>query len=79
MVAEVVLSVMGTRSDRRFLNLSSPWALAAAEVTRRKRVDFHQAPERQIKLPKEAEYMAATGFSSHPTIAFRSGLDPYKA
>jgi len=25
-----------------------------------------------------AEYMAATGFTFHPTIAFRSGLGPYK-
>jgi hypothetical protein len=27
LVAEVVLSVMGNRSDRRFPNLSCPWAL----------------------------------------------------
>ena len=31
-----------------------------------------------MKLLKEAEYMAATGFTFHPTIAFRSGLGPYK-
>src|ERR1035437_6149472 len=78
MVAEVVLSVMGNRSDRRFPNLSCPWALEAAEVTRRRRADFHQGPERKMKLLKQAEYMAATGFTFHPTIAFRSGLGPYK-
>jgi len=32
-----------------------------------------------MKLLKQAEYMAATGFTFHPTIAFRSGLGPYKA
>ncbi len=32
-----------------------------------------------MKLPKEAEYMDATGFTFHPTIGFRSGLGPYKA
>ena len=79
MVAEVVLSVMGNRSDRRFPNLSCPWALEAVELTRRRRADFHQGPERNMKLLKEAEYMAATGFTLHPTIAFRSGLGPYKA
>jgi len=31
-----------------------------------------------MKLLKQAEYMAATGFTLHPTIAFRSGLGPYK-
>src|ERR1039458_8240769 len=79
MVAEVVLSVMGNRSDRRFPNLSCAWALEAAEVTRRKRAHFHQGPERTTKLHTEAEYMAATGFTIHPTIVFRSGLGPYKA
>jgi hypothetical protein len=77
MVAEVVLSVMGNRSDRRFPNLSCAWALEAAEVTRRKRADFHQGQERTMKLLKQAEYMAATGFTIHPTIGFRSGLGPY--
>jgi hypothetical protein len=79
MVAEVVLSVMGNRSDRRFPNLSCPWALEAVEMTRRRRADFHQGPERTMKLLKQAEYMAATGFTLHQTIAFRSGLGPYKA
>src|ERR1039457_6638874 len=79
MVAEVVLSVMGNRSDRRFPNLSCPWALEAVWLTRRRRADFHQGPERKMKLLKQAEYMAATGFTFHPTIAFRSGLGPYKA
>ncbi len=32
-----------------------------------------------MKLPNEAEYMAATGFTLHPTIACRSGLGPYMA
>ena len=49
MVAEVVLSVMGNRSDRRFPNLSCAWALEAVEVTRRKRADFHQGQERNRK------------------------------
>ena len=31
-----------------------------------------------MKLPKEAEYIAATGFILHPTIAFRSELGSYK-
>jgi hypothetical protein len=79
MVAEVVLSVMGNRSDRRFPNLSCAWALEAVELTRRRRADFHQGQERKMKLLKQAEYMAATGFTFHPTIAFRSGLGPYKA
>jgi len=48
-------------------------------MTRRRRADFHQGPERTLMLLKEAEYMAATGFTLHPTIAFRSGLGPYKA
>jgi hypothetical protein len=79
MVAEVVLSVMGNRSDRRFPNLSCAWALEAVEMTRRRRADFHQGQQRTMKLLKQAEYMAATGFSLHQTIAFRSGLGPYKA
>jgi hypothetical protein len=32
-----------------------------------------------MKLLKQAEYMAATGFTFHPIIGFRSGLGPYKA
>jgi len=79
MVAEVVLSVMGNRSDRRFSNLSCAWALEAAEVTRRKRADFHQGQEHHIKLLKQAEYMAATASPSTKAIVFRSGLGPYKA
>jgi len=63
MVAEVVLSVMGNRSDRRFPNLSCPWALEAVWLTRRRRADFHQGQERTMKLLKQAEYMAATGFN----------------
>src|SRR5208282_6287224 len=79
MVAEVVLSVMGNRSDRRFLNLSCARALEAVWLTRRRRADFHQGRERKIQLRKQAEHMAATGFTLHPTIAFRSGLGPCKA
>jgi hypothetical protein len=32
-----------------------------------------------VELLRQAEYMAATGFIIHPTIAFRSGLGPDKA
>ncbi len=32
-----------------------------------------------MELLRQAEYMAATGFIIHPTIAFRSGLGPDKA
>ena len=60
MVAEVVLSMMGNRSDRRFPNLSCAWALEAVWLTRRRRANFHQGPERKSKLLTEAEYMAAT-------------------
>ena len=63
MVAEVVLSVMGNRSDRRFPNLSCAWALEAVWLTRRRRADFHQGQERTMKLLKQAEYMAATGLT----------------
>ena len=63
MVAEVVLSVMGNRSDRRFPNLSCRWALEAVEVTRKKRAHFHQGPERTTKLHTEAEHMAAPDFT----------------
>ena len=73
MVAEVVWSVMGYRSDRRFPNLSCRWALEAAEMTRRRRADFHQGPERRSKLPTEAEYMAATGFTLNLTNALSLG------
>jgi hypothetical protein len=31
-----------------------------------------------MKLLKQAEYMAATGFTPHQAITFRSGLGPYK-
>src|ERR1039458_6040791 len=52
-------------------------ALEAVWLTRRRRADFHQGQERTIKLLKQAGYMAATGFTIHPTIAFRSGRGPY--
>jgi len=73
MVAEVVLSVMGNRSDRRFLNLSCAWALEAVWLTRRRRADFHQGPERKMKLPEEAEYMAATASPSTRHSPFARG------
>jgi len=73
MVAEVVLSMMGNRSDRRFPNLSCPLALEAAQLTRRKRANFHQGPEPKSKLLTEAEYMAATGLSLIPTNALSLG------
>ena len=73
MAAEVVLSMMGNRSDRRFPNLSCAWALEAVEVTRRRRAHFHQGPERRSKLPTEAEYMAATGFTLTPANGFALG------
>src|ERR1019366_4941808 len=53
------------RSDRRFPNLSCPWALEAVCLTRRRRADFHQGQERTMKLLRQAEYMAAT--ASPPT------------
>src|ERR1035437_2547156 len=65
------------RSDRRLPTLSCPWALEAVWLTRRRRADFHQGQERTMKLLKQAEYMARTGFTFHPTIAFRSGMGPY--
>ena len=73
MVAEVVLSVMGNRSDRRFPNLSCPWALEAVWLTRRRRADFHQGPERTMKLSKEAEYMATTASPSARQSPFARG------
>ncbi len=77
MVAEVVLSVMVNRSDRRIPNLPCAWALEAVELTRRRHADFHQGQERTTKLLKQAEYMAATGFTFHPANCFRLGLSPY--
>jgi len=73
MVAEVVLSVMGNRSDRRFPNLSCRWALEAVWLTRRRRANFHQGQERTMKLLKQAEYMAATGFNLIRQTTFARG------
>jgi hypothetical protein len=73
MVAKVVLSMMGNRSDRRFPHLSCAWPLEAAEMTRRRRADFHHSPERRSKLHTEAEYMAATGFTPIPANALSFG------
>jgi hypothetical protein len=56
------LSMMGNRSDRRFPNLSCPWALEAVWLTRRRRRGFPSVPGAQSQAPyTEAEYMAATG------------------
>src|ERR1039458_5142552 len=73
MVAEVVLSVMGNRSDRRFPNLSCAWALEPVWLTRRRRADFHQGQERKMKLLKQAEYMAATASPSTRQSPFARG------
>jgi hypothetical protein len=73
MVAEVVLSVMGNRSDRRFPNLCCAWALEAVWLTRRRRADFHQGQERTMKLLKQAEYMAATASPSTRQSPFARG------
>ena len=73
MVAEVVLSMMGNRSDRRFPNLCCPLALEAVQLTRRRRADLHQGPERNSKLLTKAEYMAATGFTLIPANALSLG------
>ena len=48
-------------------------------LTKRRRADSHQGPERHMQLLTEAEYMAATGFTLIPAIGFRSGQGPYKA
>jgi hypothetical protein len=73
MVAEVLLSMMGNRSDRRFPNLCCPLALEAVWLTRRRRADLHRGPERSSKLLTEAEYMAATGFALIPANALPIG------
>jgi hypothetical protein len=73
MVAEVVLSVMGNRSDRRLANLSNWWALEAVEPIRTRRADFHQGPEHQTQLLIEAGYTTATGFAFTPTNGFALG------
>ncbi len=70
MVAEVVLSVMGNRSDRRLANLSNSRALEAVVPIRTRCADFHQGPERQTKLLTEAEYTTATGFAFTPANGF---------
>ena len=72
MVAEVVLSVIGNRSDRRFPNLSCTRAFESVWLTRKRRADFHQGQERTMKLLKQAEYMAATGL--HPPPGNRLSL-----
>ena len=66
LVAEVVLSVMGNRSDRRFANLSNSRALEAVEPIRTRRADFHQGPERRTELLIEAGYTIATGSAFTP-------------
>jgi hypothetical protein len=75
MVAEVVASVMGNRSDRRLANLSNSQALEAGGTDQARRADFHQDPEGQTKLLTEAEYTTATRFAFRPAngFAFRAG------
>jgi hypothetical protein len=68
----------GNRSDRRFPNLSCPWALEADELSSRRRANFHQGQEHKIKLPKEAECMVAIGPALNAANASRSGLGPYR-
>jgi hypothetical protein len=73
------LSVIGNRSGRP---LSKPVLCLGPRgrlLDQEKARGFHQAQERTTKLLKQAEYMAATGLTLHPTIAFRSGLGPYMA
>src|ERR1035437_4872051 len=48
-------------------------ALEAVELTRRRRADFHQGQERTMKLLKQAEYMAATGFTFIRQTTFARG------
>jgi hypothetical protein len=66
MVAEVVWSVMGNRSDRRFPNLSCAWALEAVQLTRRKRADFHQGPEAQSQAPHRGRIYGCNRLHSYP-------------
>jgi len=78
MVAEVVLSMMGHRSDRRFPNLCCPWApegaLEAVWLRRRRRADFHQGHERTIKLLKQAEYwLQPASLSSGKLLSLGAG------
>ena len=64
LVAEVVLSVMGNRSDRRLSNLIEPWALRGRGSDQEKVCGFPSRPG-VSKLLTEAEYMTATGFAFH--------------
>jgi hypothetical protein len=70
--------VMNNRSDRCFPSLSRARALEAVRLTRRRRAALHQGSERKMKLLKE-EYMAASGVTLIPAIAFRSARGPHKA
>jgi hypothetical protein len=51
----------------RFPNLSRRWALEAVEMTRRRRANFHQGPERRSKSPRKPNIWLATDFISHPS------------
>lgn len=77
MVAEVVSSMTGDRSDRRFTNLICTKALEAAQLIRRKRAELHQGQERSQNLLTKAEYMTATACTSSRQMAIRPGLGPY--
>jgi len=60
MVVEVVSSMMGDRSDRRFPNLICTKALEAVQLIRRRRADFHQVQEQSSTRLAKVGYMAAT-------------------
>jgi len=73
MVAEVVLSVMSNRSDRRFTNLSNSRALEAVEPIRTRRADFHQGPEHSNKAPYRGRIYDCNRLRPTPTNGFALG------
>ena len=77
MVAEVVLSMMGNRSDRRFPNLICTKALEAVSADQAKARAFPSGPGALSMLPTKAGYMAATDYTHSRQTPFRSGLGPY--
>src|ERR1700693_4171998 len=73
MGAEVVLSVMGNRSDRRFANLSNSRALEAVEPIRTRRADFHQGPEHSNKAPDRGRIYDCNRLRFTPTNGLALG------
>ena len=76
--------MMGIRSDRRFLNLCCSWApeepwqeAILVEPGEGARISIG-ATSVYIKLLKQAEYMAATGFTLIRQTTFARGWVPYK-